>query len=181
MNKQDSHTNPSFSLINRMQRALWNTVWFFFFRPTLPCMHSWRRFLLCLFGACIGKDCHIYPGARIWAPWNLVCEDTVCIANSTTIYNQAPIKIGARSIVSQGVYLCTGTHDYTDKNFPLLACPITIGHDVWIAAEVFVHPGVTIGPGAVIGARSVVTKDIPAWKVCTGNPCRIYKDRIMRT
>jgi len=40
-----------------------------------------------------------------------------------------------------------------------------------------VHPGVTIGEGAVIGARSVVTRDVPAWMVCAGHPCVPIKER----
>ena len=36
-------------------------------------------------------------------------------------------------------------------------------------------PGVHIGDNAVIGAGSVVTKDIPAWCVAAGNPCRIIR------
>ena len=36
-------------------------------------------------------------------------------------------------------------------------------------------PGVEIGEGAIIGARSVVTKDIPAWTVAVGSPCKVIK------
>jgi putative colanic acid biosynthesis acetyltransferase WcaF len=50
---------------------------------------------------------------------------------------------------------------------------------VWIAAEAFIHPGITIGEGCVIGARSVVTKDMPAWMVCSGHPCKPLKERTM--
>ena len=60
------------------------------------------------------------------------------------------------------------------------SAPITIGESVWVAAGAFVAPGVTIGAGAVIGARSVVTKDMPDWTVCAGNPCRPLKPRVLR-
>jgi acetyltransferase-like isoleucine patch superfamily enzyme len=40
-----------------------------------------------------------------------------------------------------------------------------------------VGPGVSIGRGAVIGARAVVTKSMPAWMVCAGNPCKPLKRR----
>ncbi len=55
--------------------------------------------------------------------------------------------------------------------------PIYIGDHAWIAAEAFVHPGVIIGEGCVIGARSVVNKDMPAWMVCAGHPCKPIKER----
>lgn len=38
-------------------------------------------------------------------------------------------------------------------------------------------PGVNIGDGAIIAANSVVTKDIPAYCVAGGNPCKIIKKR----
>ena len=54
----------------------------------------------------------------------------------------------------------------------MTARPITIGNNVWIAANVVVLPGVEIGDGAVIGAGSVVVKSIPAGMLAVGNPCR---------
>jgi putative colanic acid biosynthesis acetyltransferase WcaF len=101
------------------------------------------------------------------------------IGDRAIVYNQGQITIGTRVVISQGVHLCAGTHDYTKAGFPLVTKPITIGNQVWIAAETFIHPGVTIGDGAVIGARSVVTKSMPAWKVCTGHPCQPLKDRVI--
>ena len=40
---------------------------------------------------------------------------------------------------------------------------------------VVICPGVTIGDNTVIGAGSVVTKDIPAWSIAAGNPCRVIR------
>ena len=58
--------------------------------------------------------------------------------------------------------------------------PIVIEDHVWIAAECFVHPDVVIREGAVIGARSVVLKEMPAWSICAGHPCRKIKDRVLK-
>jgi virginiamycin A acetyltransferase len=52
-----------------------------------------------------------------------------------------------------------------------------IGNDVWIGQNVTVMPGVHIGDGAIIAANSTVTKDIPAYHIAGGNPCRILKKR----
>lgn len=54
---------------------------------------------------------------------------------------------------------------------------IRIGNDVWIGREAVILPGVTIGDGAIIGARAVVSRDVPAYSVVTGNPARIVKRR----
>lgn len=52
-----------------------------------------------------------------------------------------------------------------------------VGNDVWIGQNVTVMPGIHIGDGAVIAANSVVTKDIPAYCIAGGNPCRIIRKR----
>ena len=50
-----------------------------------------------------------------------------------------------------------------------------VGNDVWIGQNVTVMPGVHIGDGAIIAANSVVTRDIPAYCVAGGNPCRVIR------
>jgi len=177
---QDTHTGPSFTLSNRVGRLVWNLVWALLFRLSPRPMHGWRSLLLRLFGAKMGRGCHIYPSVRIWAPWNLICADEACVGDHATLYNQAVVTLGRRAVISQGCHLCTGTHDYESPGFPLYALPIKVGELCWLAAESFVMPGVTIGDGAVIGARSVVTRDLPEWKICAGNPCRVLKDRNFR-
>ena len=52
-----------------------------------------------------------------------------------------------------------------------------VGNDVWIGQNVTVMPGVHIGDGAIIAANSVVAKDIPAYCVAGGNPCRVIRQR----
>lgn len=173
----DSFSGPSFSLGNRVARAIWAIAHVLLIRWTPRPFHAWRAFVLRIFGAKLGRGCHIYSRAIIWAPWNLEASDECGVADGAILYNQARITLGRRVVVSQGSHLCTGTHDYENSNFPLIAKPIAVGDQVWIAAECFVHPGVSIGEGAVIGARSVVTKDMPPWMVCVGNPCQPIKPR----
>ncbi|MCW5936379.1 MAG: WcaF family extracellular polysaccharide biosynthesis acetyltransferase [Fimbriimonadaceae bacterium] len=149
------------------------------FRWTPRQLKGWRITVLRWFGAKIGEGCNVRSRCQIWAPWNLELGDYVVVADDVNLYSMATIKLGNRAIVSQGSHLCAGTHDYTTPNFQLVAKPITVGERAWLAAECFVGPGVTIGDGAVIGARSVVGKDMPAWTVCAGNPCRPLKERVI--
>lgn len=60
---------------------------------------------------------------------------------------------------------------------PRFKGPITLGHDVWIAARSTVVSGVTIGTGAVVGAGSIVTKDVPPYAIVAGNPARLIRYR----
>ena len=176
----DGFGAPSFSLANRMARAAWGIVYITLFRLSPRPFHAWRAFLLRVFGAKLGARCHIYPRAIIWAPWNIICGDESAVGDGAILYSQAIITIGKRVVISQGSHVCTGTHDYESRSFPLIAKPIAICDHAWIAAEAFIHPGVTIAEGAVIGARSVVTKDMPAWTVCAGHPCEPIKPRKFR-
>lgn len=160
-------------------------VWFFInhtiFR--LLCFGAARPLSSCVlraFGAKVGKRSFVYGTADIYAPWNLVVEDHSCIAPHVNVYCKDKVIIRSHSIVSQGSYLCTATHDYTDKDHSLVTRPIVIGNDVWVAADAFIGPGVTIGDGAIVGARSCVFKDVEPWSVIGGNPSRFIKKRIMK-
>lgn len=125
----------------------------------------------------MGRGVHVYPRVKIWAPWNLELADGCGVANGVILYSQGKISIGRQAVISQGVHLCAGTHDYNQAGFPLVVKPISIGDHSWIAAESFIHPGIAVGEGCIIGARSVVTKDMPAWQVCAGHPCMPLKER----
>ena len=177
MESQDNFGKPAFSLRNRTARLLWGVVSLVLFKFSPKPFHSWRAFLLRCFGAKSGKGVRVYPKAKIWAPWNLELADECSIANEAILYSQGKITVGLRTVISQGAHLVTGTHDYSDPEFPLFTKPIQIGAHVWIATESFIHPGITIGDGCVIGARSVVTKDMPEWMVCAGHPCKPIKPR----
>ena len=103
-----------------------------------------------------------------------------CIADHVDCYCAGFIRIGNNSVVSQYTYLCGASHDYNHPRFPLFTSSITIGSNVWIAADVFVAPGITIEDGVVVGARSNVIKDLPSWTVCVGSPAKPIKDRIIK-
>src|SRR5687767_506908 len=126
VSRGDSYKTASFSLRNRVARALWHCCWLVLFWPSPRPLHAWRALLLRLWGAKLGRNCHIYPKAAIWAPWNLVCGDEVGVADDVNLYNQEIIRLGRRCVISQGSYLSTGTHDYTSPSFPLVAKPIIV-------------------------------------------------------
>lgn len=56
---------------------------------------------------------------------------------------------------------------------PVVALPIEIGRDVWLAGRVTVRPGVKIGDGAVVVAGSIVESDVPAHFMASGIPARL--------
>lgn len=168
------------TISNKLLRAIWQIVWLLLYRPTPRIFHPWRCFILRIFGAELGKSVHPYPSARIWAPWNLTMGDYACLSEWVDCYCVDKIFIGAYATVSQYSFLCTASHDYLNRNMPLITGPIRIGEYAWITADVFVGPGVDVGEGAVITARSSVFFDIPPWVVATGNPAIPIKIRELK-
>lgn len=168
---------PSFSVANKFHRLLWGCVWIVLFRFTPPPLWAWRRFVLRLFGARIGKRTRIYGSVRIWLPANLEMGEGAVLGRGVHCYNQGRITIGPETTVSWDTTLCASTHDFEDPLFPLVTRPIEIGSHAWIGAEAFVGPGVRIGDGAVLGARGVAMQDLESWKVYTGNPAVMFKAR----
>lgn len=164
----------------KIGRVLWSIVQATVFRLTFHNWYGVRNALLRLFGARLGKDVRLRRTVRIEIPWNLDFADGVTIGDFVILYSLGPIKIGARSFASQYAHLCAGTHDGSRSDYPLLREPITIGEDVWIAADAFVGPGVTIGDRAILGARASAFGDLPADMICVGNPAKPIKPREFR-
>jgi len=151
-----------------------------FIRPTPQAFYAWRRFAWRLFGAKVGRNVLIRPGVRVTFPWKVTIGDNSWIGDNATLYSIARITVGEHSVISQEAYLCTGTHDHGDISFALLALPITVGEECWIAARSFIGPGVRIGRGAVIGACAVVRRDVPVAAIVAGVPARIVGSRNLK-
>src|SRR5947199_10851372 len=123
-----------------------------------------------MFGAAFGPNTYHRRGARVWLPCLLEMCEWSTLADGVVIYNLGPVSIGSHTVLSQDVYVCAGTHDYTLPTLPLQRTPVRIGSGVWIAAQAFIGPGVTIGDNSVVGARAVVTRDVPPATVVAGHP-----------
>ena len=110
---------------------------------------------------------HIHVGKNFFANYNC------------TIIDVAPVTIGDNCQMAPNVAIYTAGHPVhpAARNTAYeYGIEITIGENVWIGGNTVILPGVHIGNNAVIGAGSVVTKDIPAWCVAAGNPCRVIRE-----
>ena len=168
-----------YSVVEHFRRWTWSLVQSTLFRWSPRPWHGFRARLLKFFGTDIGDPSKvvIFPSATVTFPWKLRLEDRSMVGPRVNLYNLAPITLEFGANVSQNCHLCAGTHDYERWSMPLVARPIVIGRNAWVAADVFVGPGVTIGELCVVGARSVVVKDLPPRTICAGNPCRPVKER----
>jgi acetyltransferase-like isoleucine patch superfamily enzyme len=109
---------------------------------------------------------HIHVGKNFFANYNC------------TILDVGTVTIGDNCQMAPNVAIYTAghpVHPATRNTAYEYGIDITIGNNVWIGGNTVIMPGVRIGDNAVIGAGSIVTKDIPAWTVAAGNPCRVLR------
>ena len=140
-----------------------------------------KCWVLTCFGAKIGKGVRIKQGVKIKFPWRLAIGDFVWIGENSWIDNVAMVTIDSNSCISQGVYLCTGNHDWSTKDFKLKDAEIYIEEGSWIAAQAIVGPGVKVGKGAILCLGSVALHSLESMKIHAGNPAVIIKERIIKS
>jgi putative colanic acid biosynthesis acetyltransferase WcaF len=132
---------------------LWWLVQATLFRWSPQVAYAWRRWLLRLFGAKIGKGVLIRSTVEITYPWKLSIGDWSWIGDSVTLYTLGKIDIADNVVISQNSYICSASHDFTSPSFDIFSKSIFIEREAWLASEVFVSPGVRIHRGAVVGVR----------------------------
>jgi putative colanic acid biosynthesis acetyltransferase WcaF len=165
------------TLGEKATRVAWATVEGTVFRLSPHNAYAWRGFLLKLFGAKIGKGVRIRRTAKIEIPWNLTIGDHSEVGDAAILYCLGPVTLGRFVTISQYAHLCAGTHETRTRRMELIRPPITIGDDVWVAADAFVGPGVTIGDRTILGARASAFHDLPSDVVAVGSPARAVKKR----
>ena len=158
-------------------RALWYLLNALFLKSHLNPSSGLKLFLMKLFGAKVGKGVVVKPGINIKYPWNLEIGDSTWIGESAWLDSLAKITISNNVCISQGVYLCTGNHDYAKESFDLILKPIDIEDGVWLGARAVVCPGVALRSHSVVAAGSVVTDDTEAYTVYQGNPAKPIRKR----
>jgi putative colanic acid biosynthesis acetyltransferase WcaF len=151
-------------------RCIWYLVSAIVFESAcFPC-YGPKRWLLRCFGARIGRGVVIKPHVRIKYPWRLQIGDHSWIGEDAWIDNLADVSIGSSVCVSQGVYLCTGSHDRERPAFDLITRPIALSDGCWICARATVLGGVTVHDGAIVAACSLVHADVAAGAIVGGVP-----------
>jgi putative colanic acid biosynthesis acetyltransferase WcaF len=150
-------------------RVLWSFGrWLIILSPH-PC-HAWRRWVLRLFGARVGREARIHSSTVVFMPWNLELGEWAAVGPEVFIYSLGRVRIGNRATVSYRTHVCAGTHDFSDPTLPLLKPAVSIADDAWVGTEAFIGPGITVGAGAIVAARAVVVKDVEPLTVVGGHP-----------
>ncbi len=120
----------------------------------------------------IGDNVHFYRGLYL-SP----CGEHIDIGSDThfapygCLYG--PLTIGRNCAIAAHVVFASVGHGYARTDIPMvdqlvLKKEIVLEDDVWVGANAVITQGVRIGTGSIVGAGSVVTKDVPAFRVTGG-------------
>jgi putative colanic acid biosynthesis acetyltransferase WcaF len=163
---------------------VWRALWMFLGQPLFRSLwlpsSNLRRRLLWFFGARIGKRVVIRQGVTVKYPWHLTVGDDCWIGEQVWIDNLTTVRLGNDVCLSQGVYLCTGNHDWSDPAFGLRVAGIEIGDGGWTGAKSILMPGSRLEEAAICSAGSVVSGTVPAYQIVAGNPARPVGTRRIR-
>ena len=126
---------------------------------------------------------HVRP--KLWRKIGCHVGKNVFIGHSVSLDcgNAELITIEDKVSITNGCILLCHRKDMKDYrkyddsySLDFLYAPITLKKGCQLGMGSIIMPGVTIGEGAIVGARSVVTKDIPAWTIAVGSPCKVIKE-----
>ena len=171
-------------------RGCWY-LFYYCFAQFLPASYRFQPFgkagkyfraLACkhLFRSC-GNYVNVEKGANFYTGWEVEIGDFSSLGINCIIpYN---LKVGKDVMMGPDVIIIGENHQYANRELPMRLQgyvtypPVQIQDDVWIGARVTILPGITIGKGAIIGTGAVVTKDVPPYAICAGNPAKVIKYR----
>ena len=172
------------------KRSLWY-IFYYGFAQHLPASYRFQPFgklgKLCrasackrLFRAC-GLHVNIEKGANFYTGWEIEIGDYSSLGLNCMI--PFDLKVGKDVMMGPDVVIVGNNHRFDNRDIPMRlqgvteSPPVHIEDDVWIGARAIILPGIRIGKGAIIAAGAVITKDMPAYSICGGNPARVIRFR----
>lgn len=101
----------------------------------------------------------------------------VFVNQNCTFYDLGGLDIADDVMIGPNVSIITSSHpvEPSQRRALVVAKPITIQSNVWIAGGATIIGGVTVSKNSVVAAGSVVTKDVPPNTLVGGNPAKIIR------
>lgn len=138
----------------------------------------------------VGSRVHLDGKCDIQFASILLTRPRLVFGDRTYVNHRCSFVVAREIVVGSDVYMAPGVRIMDSPGHPLDPAarlakrpptsdevrPVNVGDNVWIGTESMIMPGVTIGDGAVIAARSVVTRDVPAYSLAAGAPARVVRN-----
>ena len=108
---------------------------------------------------------------------NIRIGRNVFINQGCTIFDIGGFDIEDDALIGPKVNIITSNHPLSpsSRRESIIARPITIKRNVWIAAAATILPGVTIGENSVVAAGAVVAHDVPPNSLAAGVPAKVIR------
>jgi acetyltransferase-like isoleucine patch superfamily enzyme len=108
---------------------------------------------------------------------NIRVGRNVFINQNCTMYDLGGIDIADDVMIGPNVSIITSSHplEPSQRRACVIAKPVVIERNVWIAAGVTILGGVTVGENSVIAAGAVVTRNVPPDSLVGGNPAKLIR------
>jgi len=98
------------------------------------------------------------------------------------LHEPSSLRIGIGVLFADRILITTSDmHSIVDLETGKRINPsrdVNIADRVWLGFQVTVLKGTSIGSGSIIGACSVVSGDIPAFSIATGQPARVTRQGV---
>ena len=109
-------------------------------------------------------------------------EDDVTLTEGIFISAIVGVEIGSKTLIGEYCSIRDANHEFSKPKTPIIEQPmrgnkIVVGKDCWLGRGTVILSGCNIGDHTVVGANSVVSKSLPANKVCFGIPAKIHSNR----
>lgn len=136
----------------------------------------------------LGRAFRLGQGSTVSSAHGLAIGDHVAIGRNCTV--EVCGSIGDYTLIAAAVGIVgRKDHEHAAVGVPIRystwvgdrACEpadrVDIGKDVWIGYGACILSGTRIGDGAIVAARSLVTRDVPAFAVVAGSPAQVVRRR----
>lgn len=131
----------------------------------------------------LGKNVHIYPGARIESYNNgkIIIKDNVSISENVHIVaGGGALIIESGTLIGPNVFISNSDHQYRDiskrmMQQELIVRNVEIGADNYLGVGVAVLPGTKTGRHSVIGSNSIVNGSHDGYSVLVGSPAKVIR------
>ena len=109
-------------------------------------------------------------------------DRTIVYSGVEVLVHGGKVTIGNDCLITRRVALITGGHVFRRRDRTIdsqgeYVADIHIGNDCWIGYAAIILAGVTVGDGVVVAAGSVVTHDVPPYRVVGGVPAKPIGER----